>query len=132
LHCRNRRKEENQHHHFRDIIFPNQCVIDFRHDGFKVYDLQGQPSTFLGSLIKLWPCAGGHFPMSEIVKQYKAMIAAETNNDFSYATGMRPTSTFLNTGNEDVTLEFELPFISYGDKSTKSASRRITDKVLFR
>ena len=129
--CKAYRSKKNTNH-FRDIIFPNQCVIDFRHDGFKVYDLQGQPSTFLGSLIKLWPCAGGHFPMSEIVKQYKAMIAAETNNDFSYATGMRPTSTFLNTGNEDVSLEFKLPFISYGDKSTKSASRRITDKVLFR
>jgi hypothetical protein len=45
---------------------------------------------------------------------------------------MHPTSEFLKKGNGHICYEFDLPFIAYGDKNTKSASRRITDKVLFR
>eukprot|EP00978_Attheya_sp_CCMP212_P026931 scaffold89565_cov27-Attheya_sp.AAC.2 len=33
---------KKQTSHFRDVIFPNQCVIDFRHNGFKVGTFQCQ------------------------------------------------------------------------------------------
>jgi hypothetical protein len=123
---------KKQTSHFRDLIFPNQCVIDFRHNGFQVFDFQGIATIFSGSLIKLWPCAGGLFEMSEVVIRYKSMIESQKRDDFTYETGMRPTALFLNKGRQQMTYEFQLPFIDYGDKETKSASRRITDDVLFR
>ena len=107
-------------------------MITFRHDGFKIHDFEGQSLSFTGSLIKKWPCAGDFVSMTEVVNNYKRMIKDETNDMFAYVTGMHPTSEFLKKGNGHICYEFDLPFIAYGDKNTKSASRRITDKVLFR
>ena len=129
--CKAYRSKRNTNH-FRDLIFPNQCVITFRHDGFKIHDFEGQSLSFTGSLIKKWPCAGDFVSMTEVVNNYKRMIKDETNDMFAYVTGMHPTSEFLKKGNGHICYEFDLPFIAYGDKNTKSASRRITDKVLFR
>eukprot|EP00978_Attheya_sp_CCMP212_P030362 scaffold111390_cov26-Attheya_sp.AAC.1 len=61
--------------------------------------------------------------MSEVVIRYKSMIQSLKIEDFTYETGMRPTAMFLNSGPQPITYEFDLPFISYGDRATKTASR---------
>eukprot|EP00978_Attheya_sp_CCMP212_P034126 scaffold141597_cov24-Attheya_sp.AAC.1 len=53
--------------HFRDLLFSSQCVVDFRHDGFSIYDSQGISTSFTGSLIKKWPCCGELLDMNDVV-----------------------------------------------------------------
>jgi hypothetical protein len=117
--------------HFRDILFPNQCVIDFRNDSFLVYDFDGKSTSFTGSLIQKWHCCGDLLEMNEVVQRYKTMIDVSNQNSFSYETGKRVSPKFLMIGKESIDFMFKLPIIKYGNDMTNKAATAIANKVIF-
>jgi hypothetical protein len=113
----------------RDLLFPNQCVISFRHDGFTVFNGQGQKSFGSGSLIKKWPCKGQLCDMHTVSNAYTEMMKFKSSMT-KYQSGMRPPKNFLRI-DDPIRYEYELTCYSYGNANTKDVARRITDLVLF-
>jgi hypothetical protein len=110
-------------------LFPNQCVISFRHDGFIVFNRQGEKSFGSGALIKMWPCKGQLFDMLTVSSTYTEMMNLKSSKT-KYQSGMRPPKHFLRI-DAPIQYDFKLPNYSYGNTNTKDVARRITDLVLF-
>jgi hypothetical protein len=122
---------KKQTSHFRDLLFPNQCVIDFRHDSFLMYDKHGNSKAFTGSLIKSWHCCGDLMEMDEVVRRYKCMIDDSNQVSSQYETGKRISPKFLKIGTKSIEFEYDLPIINYGNDMTKSSATSFVNKVIF-
>jgi hypothetical protein len=116
--------------HFRDLIFPNQCVIKFFRDGFTIFNSDEAKSSYSGALIKTWPCCGELLDMSEVASRYHEMNLKSASSVKKYQDGMRPTNAFLRK-EQSIQFEYELPIYQYGDTQTKHAARRMSDKIIF-
>ena len=113
----------------RDLIFPNQCIIKFRHDGFTIFDPKHEDIYGSGSLIKKWPCQGKLLDMPSVSTSYIEIMNLDSK-DNKYKSGMRPGKCFFRIC-DPIVYDFTLPKYSYGDEKTKDVARRITDSVVF-